>query len=81
MEEVKKRNRLEKSNKYVKEREILIGKLDVIIGLDENNNRIGKDYFLVKIWRPWQCFPRLKIVRVPERPSGGSVSPQPPARQ
>ena len=40
MEEVKKRNRLEKSKKYVKERGILIGKLDEIIGLDENNNRV-----------------------------------------
>lgn len=41
MEEVKKRNRLEKSKKYVKEREELIGKLDGIIGLDEKNNRVG----------------------------------------
>ena len=40
MEELKKRNRLEKSKKYVKEREELIGKFDGIIGLDENNNRI-----------------------------------------
>ena len=40
MEELKKRNRLEKSKKYVKEREELIGKLDGIIGLDEKNNRV-----------------------------------------
>ena len=40
MEELKKRIRLEKSKKYIKEREELIGKFDGIIGLDEKNNRV-----------------------------------------